>query len=321
MGASTGCSPRSVEAESKEADRPTEQEDEEAESPTVSLGRGGDDAVLDSGDPDVIGVGGATHDGESEPCLRFMSWGAVATQGAVPGESGMDAIVAWLNDASTARGDHFADKPEITREFLDAYDLVLLQNLGRWQLTDEEIWTFRDWVHAGGSAMALSGYEGDTAQVMTTNRLLSFSGMNYVSLSEVGDTSTSLGVCGYCLGTTDRQEGWNPEHPIADGVSAVGAFGGRSIQGDGEIVAQEEGKVLGMTKEVELGRVFLFHDDWISYHVTWSQNAPGDCTQNIECSEVSPRGSYQTPRLWYNAFNWLVGGRECFYVGEDDDTE
>lgn len=295
----------------------TEEDEEEREPPTVSLGRGGDDAVLDPGDPDLIGVGGASHDGGTESCLRFMSWGAVATQGAVPGALGMDAIVSWLNDTSTASGEHFAEKPEITRAFLDAYDLVLLQNLSRWEISDEEVWVFRDWVRDGGSAMALSGYEGDTEQVMVTNRLLSFSGMNYVSLSEGGDTSTSLGVCGYCLGTTDRQEGWNPDHPIADGVSAVGAFGGRSIQGMGEIVAQEEGKVLGMTKEVGDGRVFLFHDDWISYQHAWSQTAPGDCVQNSECSSMSPRESYQTSRLWYNAFNWLVGGRECFYLDED----
>lgn len=257
------------------------------------------------------GAGGAEN---SEHCLTFMSWGTVAVPAAVPGESGMDAIVSWLNGASSADGEHFAEKPEITPEFLAPYDLILLQNLRGWEISEGEVQVFQDWVRAGGGVMALSGYEGDVAEVLVTNRLLSFTGLNYASMSEAGDTSITLGFCGYCLGSSSRQEGWSAEHPISEGISAVGAFAGRSIHGDGAIVAQEEGKILGMTQEIDAGRVFLFHDDWISYQGAWIQDAPSECTQNTECKFVSPLQVYQVPRLWRNAFKWLAPGRECFQV-------
>lgn len=308
-----GCASEGGKADSSEP--LSSGEEQEESTPEGSLGRGEDRDDADEGETDSVdGGGGALGIEHPEHCLTFMSWGAVALQGAVPGESGMDAIVSWLNDKSSARGEHFSEKPEITPEFLGPYDVVLLQNLGGWDISDDEIEVFQEWIRAGGGVMSLSGYEGDAAQVTVTNRLLSFTGMNYSSLSDVGDTSMTLGVCGYCLGSTNPQEGWNPEHPISEGILAVGAFAGRSIQGDGEIVAQEEGKILGMTEQVDAGRVFLFHDDWISYEGAWSQGASSQCSQNTECSDVSPQDAYQVARLWSNAFNWLATGRECFHV-------
>lgn len=309
-----GCAPAAGKGESAEQISPREEDKETP--PDVSPGHGDDgDSETESGDPIFVDAGGGTGGAEnSSHCLTFMSWGAVAVQGAVPGESGRDAIVSWLDDASSAEGEHFLEKPEITPEFLARYDLVLLQNLGAWEITEGEVQAFQDWVRAGGGVMSLSGYEGDAEQVIVTNRLLSFTGINYANMSEAGDTSITLGVCGYCLGSTSRQEGWSAEHPISEGISAVGAFAGRSIHGEGAIVAQEEGKVLGMTQEIDSGRVFLFHDDWISYHGVWSQGAPSECTQNSECKDASPREAYQVPRLWRNAFNWLAPGRECFHV-------
>jgi hypothetical protein len=100
----------------------------------------------------------------------------------------------------------------------------------------------------------------------------------------------------------------------------VGAFFGRSIQGDGVVVSREAGKVLGMTKEVDDGRVFLFHDDWISYEGVWSQGAPSECAANTECASVSPRTTYQVARLWKNAFDWLVARRDCFVVNGLEDS-
>lgn len=309
-----GCASSGAGNESAESNSSTEEEKETTSN--VSLGRG-DEQDPEPGDGDGIsadGGDGAPDRGGSEECLPFMSWGSVAVQGAVPGEAGLDAIVRWFNDSSSARGEHFAKKPEITPEFLASYELVLLQNLASWEISDAEVEVFQSWVREGGSVMALSGYDGDAAQVVVTNRLLSFTGMNYMSSSESGDTSTTLGVCGYCLGSASRQEGWNADHPIAQGISAVGAFGGRPIQGEGAIVAQEGGKFLGMTKELEGGRVFLFHDDWISYQGVWSNDAPGECSENSECANATSKSAFQVPLFWKNAFDWLVGGRECFVV-------
>src|SRR5690606_10783386 len=104
--------------------------------------------------------------------------------GAVPGESGMDAIVTWLNQSSTAVGAHYPEKPQITAELLGLFDVLLVQDVGTWDISQEELELLRAWVQAGGGVMALSGYQGDMAQAMATNRLLSFSGINYVSITE-----------------------------------------------------------------------------------------------------------------------------------------
>src|SRR5690606_3998039 len=99
---------------------------------------------------------------------------------------------------------------------------------------------------------------------------------------------------------------------------AVGAFGGRSIGGSGAVVAQEQGKILGMTAEIGEGRVFFFHDDWVTYQVLWSQQAPSACSENAECSSVSPTTTFQMSRFWFNSFRFLSGGRECFQVDDVD---
>lgn len=268
-----------------------------------------DEISLDPGDPDygkplVLGetdgqggAGGASADA----CLNLLSFGSVAQMGAVPGESGMDAIVHWLNESSTASAVHFAEKPPIDSDLFRNVDVVLLQDMSSWEISDDEAAVFKTWVHEGGSVMALSGYGTDGVQVGVTNRLLSFTGMNFLTAGQDGDTSTNVGACGFCLGTTAQQGGWSKEHPIGFGVETVGAYMGRAIQGEGDVVAQEEGRVLAMAHLAEKGRAFLFHDEWISYVGQWNQDAPAQCLNDLACSEVSPRKTYQVAQLWYNA--------------------
>lgn len=269
--------------------------------------------VLDNAEPIFLGpsqggAGGAT----SEECLSMMMWGGSGKYGAVPGNASMNAVADWLNEESTAVARHLVSKPVISLEFLEDVDLLLLHDLSGWEMSEEEVGVVRNWVRGGGALFALSGYREDGAEVPLTNRLVSFSNMSYVGQSGAGDTALMLRECAYCLGSTFRQEGWIDGHPISVGVTAVGAYQGRSIQGDGEVVAQQDGKILAMAKSVDEGRVFLFHDDWVSYRSQWEADAPAACHENPECAGVSPMQSYQVAQFWYNAIRWLVPERECF---------
>jgi hypothetical protein len=246
--------------------------------------------------------------------LNFVSWGKSDGQASFAAPQG---VVTWLNETSNAKGVHHSEQPEVTEASLASVDLVLLQDMSGWEFSDEEARVFKEWVQAGGAVMALSGYGTDGLQVASTNRLVSFAGHKFLSLSESGQTSTSIGECGYSLGTTDRQGGFDLYHEISYGVEAVGAFQGRAISGQGDIVAQEDGQVLAMAKTVEEGRVFLFHDVWISYSDKWQMEAPAECMDNDACENVSPQVTYQIPQLWFNAFRWLVPDATCFELHDD----
>lgn len=275
-----------------------------------------DISLIGHEESDGGGQGGAGADPDA--CLNVMSWGTVGRFGAVPGADGRDAIVEWLNERSSAVARHVVQPTAITPEFLAPYDIVLLQNLNEWRFTSDELRVFEEWVRTGGGVFALAGYMSDGAsEVEPTNDLLSFSGMKFNAQSTSGDTSTALGVCGYCLGTTYKQAGFNGEHPISQGVTAVGAFQGRSIYGDGVIVASEADVIFGMTKNVGDGRVFLFHDEWITYNSQWSSGTISGCEANNECSGMNPRETYQVAQLWYNSLRWLAPMASCFDLQDD----
>lgn len=266
--------------------------------------------------PDA-GAGGAGGAAGDDACLSFMSWGSVSTEGIVPGGGGEAAIVSWLNDNSNAVGSHHAAKPAITRDLLHGVDVLLLHDLSTWELSDEDVRVVRDWVSEGGGVFALSGYFTDAAQTAVTNRLLSFAGLRFLTASEGGETSTNVGGCGYCLGVTEKQMGFQMQHPIAYGVDAVGAYLGRAVKGDGDIVAESEGQILAMSRLVQGGRVFLFHDDWIASSDKWQMPVPSGCTENVDCADVSPKTTYQIPQLWYNALRWLSPRASCFYINDE----
>lgn len=276
-----------------------------------------DGPALRGAEEKAAGLGGAGF-ASPESCLRVMSWGALGRLGTVPGEGQKDAIVDWLNTTSNVAAVHFVDKPEVDEDFLSGVDVVLLQNLADWEFKSEELDAFESWVKSGGGVMALAGYSSDDAQeVYPVNSLLSFSGLSFQALGDAGATSTALGVCGYCLGTTHRQGGFDPSHEISSYVEAVGAFQGREVEGDGDIVAAEEGAIYGMTKEFGQGRVFLFHDEWISYAGQWSSGVVAGCEDNLECSGVTPRETYQVPQLWLNSLRWLAPQTSCIAIDDE----
>jgi hypothetical protein len=264
----------------------------------------------------MAGFGGATIEGSSESCLKLLSLGTLTPEATAPGESGMDALVSFLNEQSNVDATYLGTQHELSSAFLSGYDVVLLQDLHGWEFTMAELEAFKTWVAAGGGVMALAGFPGDSqeesAEVLATNTLLSFTGLNFSAGTNGGDTATTIGECGYCLGTTHKQVGFNPEHPISRGIEAIGAYQGRSVYGEGDVVAVEDGLQLGVTKQIEDGRVFLFHDDWVSYVSQWRTEVPTTCEEN--CPGVTIESTYQMAQFWFNSIYFLAGEPSCLSV-------
>lgn len=274
-----------------------------------------EEPVLDgeSSDPTLAGQGGA-YESETpapRPCVSLLSLGEVDQAAAVPGERGLDSLVSWLNENSSAKATHARDELELAASLLQDYEVVLLQDVSRWQFSQTERDVFEAWIRGGGSVIALSGFTGALSDKFPANELLSFSGLNH-TMAQTAQTVAAQ--CGYCLGETYKQAGWNPEHPIAQGLDLVGAYRGYAVRGEGEVVARQDGQNLGLTKEVGEGRVFLFHDDWVAHTSQWTAVPRLDCQSNPSCVEVTIESTYQMPRFWYNTITWLARGPSCFVV-------
>ncbi len=201
-----------------------------------------------------------------------------------------------------------------------SYQIIILQNLNGWTFSADEKAAFEAWIRAGGGVVSLAGYSDQPTEAAPTNDLLAFSGLSYVGLSGAGDISTSpKEACSYCLGNSDAQGGWEPAHPISANITAVGALWGRSVSADaGETVATWDGKRAGATVDVDAGRVFLFHDEWVTYNSQWNgASLAQDCRTNGDqaCMSAHPTLSYRIPRqLWYNTIKWLAHEPSCFDI-------
>lgn len=259
-------------------------------------------------------------------CIKLASWGALGAYGAEGGTGeGLDAIVAWLNENSTGQADYFATKPAITAESLGAYDVVLVQDISTWApFTPDEKAAFEAWVRAGGGVISLNGYSANNNEMSNVNDLLGFSGLSYVPASDTANETqraTKLGVCEDCYGASVPQEGWTT-HPIGLNMKQVGAFHGRAVMG-GTPVAQEFGAVLGATAEMDLGHVFMFHDEWVTYNSQWTgAGLPTDCSDqqysaNGQCLTEHPLQQYSIPQFWYNSIKWVSGDPACFEIEDE----
>lgn len=318
-----------------------------ATSPTGDGDSGGDgDSAGDgdtSGDGDIVLTGdgdGDVGDGDGgrEPectidetgnkscvCIKVATWGALGAYGAVPGMDGTDAITAWLNSNSTGEADYFATKPAITAEFLAAYDVIILQDLSGWPaFTPDEIAAFDAWISTargelpGGGVISLNGYSANGSEMTNVNTLLASTGMSYVPNSDTSGNNTGV-MCAYCYGNSVPQAGWT-DHPITLNLTQVGAFHGRSITpGDAQIVAQTADGVVGAAKQMGAGRVFMFHDEWVTYNSQWTgEGITGaeSCHDdpNNTCYGHGPAEQYSSAQFWYNSLIWAASDPTCFEI-------
>ena len=267
-------------------------------------------------------------------CINIGMLGRLPTYGAVPGQDGISALEQWLNANSSAAASTHVTKPTLTAEFLANYDVLVLQAMetlegagNQWQFSAEEIAAFEAWVRQGGGVIALMGYGANPAEATPSNALLAFTGLQYSGLTGPGDTSlegSCPNECCYCLGNSIPSAGWNAAHPISANMTAVGSYYGRSVSAPAgaETVASSGATILGATVQVDAGRVFMFHDEWVTYTSQWDGTGlTNDCRTedpNHSCYNVHPSTTYQVPQFWYNALRWASSEVECFDIDVDD---
>lgn len=98
-------------------------------------------------------------------------------------------------------------------------------------------------------------------------------------------------------------------------------FRGRNVvPGDAGIVAEDESAgILGAAKSVGAGRVFLFHDEWVTYESQWSGEGivgAESCQSGSggPCEGLGPAYDYQAAQFWFSALTWASSNVPCFNI-------
>lgn len=143
------------------------------------------------------GSGGSGGSGSDGSPLRI---GILGTSPA-----GVGALEIWLEETSTAEVETITTEPTLDSDFLDQFDVLVLQALqdaagptNQWTFSAAERSAFEAWVRQGGGVIALSGYTHEPDEALTTNGLVAFSGLQYAGLDGAGDTAeASATACRY----------------------------------------------------------------------------------------------------------------------------
>lgn len=204
-------------------------------------------------------------------CIRIGFFGEVASDAG----TATDSFEAWL----TARSgqipiQHLAATDTLTTQWLSSLQVLIVGGLkdrraragNNPAFTAEEIAAFDDWIqNKGGGVITLSGYTANLDDARPVSELLQNTGLSYDLASVTGPGVIDLnGPPVWLTGIT------TPTHPIVDGVKEIGVYYGYPVVGDGTTILSAEGYVLGMAKELGLGRVFAFADEWITQDATWA---------------------------------------------------
>ncbi len=291
-------------------------------------------------------------------CINIAEFGKTGTFGASQNNDGSTAFQDWLNGNSSAHVDVYAggttasDRTTITSDLLSNYDVIVLQSLSAnpsstqqsdyWVFTQPEIDAVTDWVtNKGGAIIALTGYFSDNSyEINPTNQLINFSGLTFDpdDIVEQADCPVNAAAnqqtC-YCWGNSIPITDWNTASPIAQHVTAVGAFRGRSITIDPSfpsanftVVAtfnETSGSYAGKTYNFGVsalagnGRIFAWGDEWITYNSQWDDSvlneSPSAYTNPYDpCYNQLPTQVFQIPQFWYNVLKWCYPLVSCFTI-------
>lgn len=314
-------------------------------------GMGGSIIVLPEAGP--VGDGGLRpkrcDDAGNCSCINLAAIGLVKGEA---NENDTTAFQTWLNTKSTANVTMIAEKPTLTPEFLQNYDVIVLQVLGDstkgpfWNFTAEEVAALTTWVQDGGGGLiTLTGYGADIREVDPVNNLLAFSGISY-NTDDVLGTGTcpeeihdpdgdgpqvgqSYQPC-YCWANSIPVGGWDAAHPVSKNITRVGALHGRSINpGDATVIASDGTTVYAAGKQVGAGKVFAYADEWPIYTNQWlvaeeklpptPEQAPHERCWDMEQEHWRfAANEFQVPQFWYNVINWAAPPSECTFVIDDD---
>lgn len=183
----------------------------------------------------------------------------------------------WLIDRGTS-ADRI-DPPLVDAAVLDAYDVVILDQLTR-AYTPAEAAAFDAWVNAGGGLMSMTGHTSSPVSAQQwPNGILGPMGLEYQGALLNGPVTDFL------------------PHPITMGLTSVTFLGGfevvATIPGQSDVVARLPGMVpAAQAQERGAGKVFVWGDEWIEYDSEWAA-----------LPEIT--------LLWTNIFEWLTPASVC----------
>ena len=217
----------------------------------------------------------AAHDGIYD-CLRIGLFGQ-------PGLRPSSDFLVWLqSNGTTVTRVQTSTSEELTPALLTSFDIVILDRLVR-SYTPGEAVVLRDWVASGGGLVVMSGYTGDSSDWTFPNSLLADFELGIGTTLQNGPVTTFL------------------PHPTTEGLTSVTFMGGFNVgvpRGDGGLDIQSDGGLpgvvaalpsgsVGITKEWQKGRVFVWGDEWIEFDSEW-------------------RALPQIPRFWANILGWVA---------------
>lgn len=183
----------------------------------------------------------------------------------------------WLIDRGTS-ADRI-DPPLVDAAVLDAYDVVILDQLTR-AYTPAEAAAFDTWVNAGGGLMAMTGHTASPVSAQQwPNGILGPMGLEYQGALLNGPVTDFL------------------PHPTTMGLTSVTFLGGfevvATIPGQSDVVARLPGMIpAAQAQERGMGKVFVWGDEWIEYDSEW-----------VALPEITV--------LWTNIFEWLTPTSVC----------
>ncbi len=283
--------------------------------------------------------------GQNCKCTNLGSFGAIAKAAYGVGTDGQPSSTTsfetWLAQKSNAAVTFELTYKPWTADYLAGFDVILLQDLRTWDLTESDVLNLSDWVKHGGGLISLNGYmNNDDAEVTATNKVLAFTGMSYLGGAAAGSVpgnscaSNSQKLCPqasspccYCWNTALPVTEWTAGHPIMQNVTAVGAFMGRQVNpGDATVVATYDGKAVGAAKGVGLGRAFAWSDEWVTYTGQWAggqtSGSPDQwnaCYNSATSQWLTAGVVLQTMQFWYNAISYVAPPTECdFAISEPE---
>lgn len=294
-------------------------------------------------------------DGTNCKCINFASFGDRASSAYGTGTDGQPssttAFDSWLKEKSNANVTMVYEKPStIDIDYLNGFDVILLQDLRKWSFSSAELQALEQWVNEGGGLIALNGYmNNDDAEVTATNDAIAFTGMSYDGGATGGSVPQgtcpaasrdlcpqATSECCYCWNNTVPITDWDTSHPVANpesGFKALGAYMGRSIdKGDGDSVATFEGKTVAASKVIGDGKAFLWCDEWLTYTSQWSGGRVNDTLKDDQLQYepcyttegghwLTADQVFQTKQFWYNLINFVAPPSECTFTIDEPEVD
>lgn len=209
-------------------------------------------------------------------CLRIATLGN-------PGTVGQPNVFdAWLAARSTYGTTALKDQT-LTPDLLKQYQVIVAQNVSvNHGYSAPEVNALEAWIKGGGGFMTLIGY-ADPSEIQNVNKLLAPFGMSYGPeqiLQKSGPNTVPV-------------TNW-VQHPVTNGVSAIGVDNGYPVNGAGTVLASEQGWNVLRAQEVQSGKVLMWGDEWLTFDSEW-QGHP----------------EYQVELFWVNAIKWLTPANNC----------